>query len=80
MIKLRCPDLRLGELDHELGNLMVDVHHLEDGRAVIRDRHIPVRGHHQLIQALSKMIIVKYLQNEKLMNKTNLFTQNIFLC
>ena len=42
--------LRLGELDHELGDFVIDVHVLEDCGAIIGDGHIAVRADHQLIQ------------------------------
>ena len=44
-------NLGLRELNHELGNLMVDVHHLEDGGSVVGDGNVAVLGHHQLVQA-----------------------------
>ena len=43
-------NLRLGELHHELGDLVVHVHHLEDGGAVVGNRDVVVGGHHHLVK------------------------------
>ena len=44
--------LTLAELHHELGDLVVHVHHLQDRGAVIGDGDVAVRRHHQLVEAL----------------------------
>lgn len=50
--EIPCSYLRLRELHHELGHLVVDVHHLEDGGAVVGDGDVVVGGHHHLVEAL----------------------------
>merc|ERR1719341_1097932 len=42
--------LRLRELDHQFGHLMINVHHLEDGGSVVGDSDVSIRADHQLVQ------------------------------
>lgn len=49
--------LRLWELNHEFGDLMIHIHHAEDGSAIVGDRHFSVLVHHHLIKACKKGIV-----------------------
>lgn len=44
--------LRLRKLHHQLGDLVVYVHVLQDGSAVVRHHNIAVRTHHHLVKSL----------------------------
>lgn len=44
--------LRLRELDQELGNLMIHIHHLEDRGSIVGDGDVTISRHHELVQSL----------------------------
>ena len=52
--------LKSSQLDQNLGGGMLDLQELEDGGPVVGDGYIPVRGHHQLVQALHQYNILNF--------------------
>src|SRR5579863_9081708 len=44
--------LRFAQLNKQLGDLMLDVHFLQNGRAVVGNGHISVTGNHHLVETL----------------------------